>query len=290
LIGGVEQMSIQLGSQQRADPTSGDPYPSHVALVAQKPMARFSTKHLKTALDATGLFGIKIASATNPGLELFAQKYTEGSTPASGANHRKYTIREGILLPRSLSCSHQGDATLQYEALATWDGTNNPVVIADSSSLPTGLTDAQRFTLEDVVIGGIAIPQVTQLDLDFGLTAQTEGSNSDIWDTHCTVRQTRPSITLRGIDIEWFKSAVVPILGLAATHANTSIKLRKREVGGSFVADGTAEHIVITACGMAAIDTAFDARTNENAETSTLLPCRYDGTNYPIVINTASAI
>lgn len=291
LIGGITQLDVATGTEVRSEPTSGDPYPSHQAVVAQKPRANFTTHHIARALDATGVAGMPIASETNFGLRLYAAKYTEGSSLASGSNHLRWTLREGLLVPRRLSVSHQGDATLTYEALVTYDGTNAPIVAADSVALPTGLVDDQRYTLGNVTIGGVDLPQVTGLDIDFGLTAETEGSNSDVWDTHSTIRRVMPSITLRGIDATWFSDSIIPLIGKAGTHANTSIYLRKREDdGATFVADGTAEHILITACGLAYLDQIFSAQTNQPGEPAVMMPLRYDGTNYPLVIDTTAAL
>lgn len=291
LIGGITQQQLPTGTEVRSDPTSGDPYPRHQAVVAQKPTAGFTTMHLARSLDAIGVAGIKIKSATNPGLRLFAQKYNEGEMPASGSVHKRYTIREGLLLPRRLTCGHQEDATIQYEALVTYDGTNAPIVPNDDVALPTGLVDDQRFTLAKVTVGGVLLPQLTGVDVDFGLGAVTTGSNSDVWDTHSSVRTVRPMLTFRGIDADWFKSDVIPLLGKAGTHANTSIYFRKRASdGATFVADGTAEHILFTACGLAYLDQLFDCRTNEAGEPAVMMPLRYDGTNYPLVCDTTSTI
>jgi hypothetical protein len=290
LIGGVTQQEIPTGTEVRSEPSSGDPYPSHQAIVSQKPAPSFTSYHIATLLDAIGVAGLKIASATNYGLRFYAQQYTEGSTPASGSVHRRYTVREGMILPRRITCSHQGDAQLEVDVLVTYDGTNDPIVITDTVAMPSGLTDAQRFTLGPITFGGVSLPQVTGIDINFGLGAVTRGSNSEIWDTHASLRTIRPSLTLRGIDIEWFKSSVIPLIGLSGTHANSAIYLRKRAVGGTFVADATAEHQKFTACGLAYIDRAFAASTNEDAEPAVMIPLRYDGTNYPIVVDTTSAI
>lgn len=290
LIGGITQQALPTGTEVRSEPSSGDPYPSHQAIVAQKPTASFTSYHLATILDTLGVAGLPIFSATNYGLRMYAQKYTEGSTPASGSVHRMYTIRQGLIVPTRLSCSHQGDATLEVAVISTYDGTNDPLVITDTVAMPSGLTDAERFTLGNVTFGGISLPQVTGVDITFGLGTRSTGSNSDIWDTHCSIRTVRPSITLRGIDIEWFKSSVITLAGKAGTHLNSSVYFRKRAVGGSFVADATSEHIKFTACGLAYIDQAFSASTNEDAEPSVTIPLRYDGTNYPLIVDTTSAL
>ena len=164
-------------------------------------------------------------------------------------------------------------------------------MLTESQALPAGLTDAERFTLGPVTIESILLAQVRRFELDFGIEVKTEGSDSDIWDTYCSIESIQPTLTLRGIDLNWWKdSGGVPLTGKAATHANTKIYLRKRAAGATFVADETAQHIKFTADGLAHIDDGFSADANNKAEASLVLPMRYDGTNNPLVVNTASAI
>lgn len=289
LIGGITNLGTRTGEEVRNEPTSGEIYARFQSLVAQKPGAEFTTLNIAAALDACGLTGVDIGGLA-AGLNLYAQKHVEGGTRAGAASHRKYTIKDGILVPRVLSVDHQGDATLRYEAVAIYDGANDPIVIADSQSLPGGLTDAQRFTIGPVTIESVSLAQVRRFELDFGLQVVSEGADSDIWDTFISIESIQPQITLRGIDVEWLKSTNIPLLGKAVTHTNTAIYLRKRAAGGTFVADGTAEHIKFTAAGLATIDTPFEADGNDAGETSLTLPLKYDGVNVPLVINTTSAI
>ncbi len=289
LLGGITNLNTRTGSEVRNEPTSGEIYARFQSLVAQLPGAEFTTLNIAAALDLCALTGVDVGGLA-AGLNLYAQKHVEGGTRAGAASHRKYTLKDGILVPRTLSVTHQGDATLRYEAVGIWDGSNDVITISDSQSLPGGLTDAERFTLGPVTIESVSLAQVRAFELDFGLEVVSEGSDSDIWDTFISIASIQPQITLRGIDMEWFKAANIPLLGKAVTHTNTAIYLRKRAAGGSFVIDGTAEHIKFTAAGLATIDTPFDADGNEAGETSLVVPLKYDGTNAPLVIDTTSAI
>ena len=85
-------------------------------------------------------------------------------------------------------------------------------------------------------------------------------------------------------------SAKIPLTGLKVTHANTAFYLRKRAIGSTFVANGTAQHIKFTAEGLATIDNAMQVSGDEPSSTTLTMPLHYDGTNAPLVIDTASAI
>jgi len=289
LLGGITQQRVQTGTEVRGEATSGEVYNRTQSITAQKPSANFTTLAIATALDAVGLTGVDIAGLSGY-LNFYAQQHADGGTRAGAGSHRKYTIRKGIIVPRLLQVSHQQDATIAYDVTVTYDGVNDPITITDSVSLPTGITDAERFTLGPIRIGNIALAQARSFEIDFGITVQSEGAESSIWDTFASIVTIAPRLTLRGIDIEWFKAANIPLLGKAAIHTDTKIYLRKRASGGTYVADAVAQHISFTADGLAYIDTVQDANGQDPSEVMLVMPLRYDGTNAPLVINTATTI
>lgn len=289
-LGGIESINVKTETEYRAEATSGAVYPQHMAIVGQKPMADFSSYCLSQCLDAIALTG-KSISAMATGLDLYAYKHTHGGGRDTGATHRKYTIADGLIVPNRISCDHRGDALISYNVLSTWDGTNAPIIEADTVSVPTAESDDERFTIGKCTIGGVLIPDIRSWELDFGITAQTDGADSDIYDTHASIVECKPVLTLRGIDVEWLKAANIPLVGKAATHANTTIYLRKRlQTAAGYVADGTSEHISMTMAGLAWIDDVYTARNGSPAECSLRLAAKFDGTNAPIVIDTTAAI
>lgn len=295
-IGGIRRRSLRTASEVRSEATSGEVYHRFQSLYAQKPVAEFSTVQIASALDACALTGTALTSGAP--LLLYAQKHTEGGTRTAGANHRIYTLNEGLVLPRRLTVDHQGDAEIGYEALVTYDGTNNPIVFTDTSALPAAPTDAERFTLGRVTLtddagvpNSIVFSQIRRLEIDFGIQAETVGADSDIWDTNCRIVEIQPMLTISGIDIEWFKAtgAGIPLTGSNIVHTSTEILLRKRDAGGTFVAAATAEHIKFTAAGMATLERVCDAQGNALDEVELRMPLIYDGTNNPLVIDTTSS-
>lgn len=289
LLGGITRQSLVTNSEVKSEASSGEIYSRFTALYAQRVAPSFTTRSIASALNVCGALGVSIAGLSG-GLAVYAQKHTDGGTRAGASSHRKYTMVKGILVPRTLQVDHQGDATLSYDAIVTYDGVNDPVVITDLVSLPSGLTDAERFTLGTAAVGGVTIGQKTGVSIDFGLTVRGEGADSDVWDTLASIETMHPTITFDGIDVEWCKAANIPLAGKAATHANTAIYLRKRSAGGTFVTNVTAEHVKLTAAGMIVADTLFDGGAGETGKAKLTLRCDYDGTNAPIVVDTASAI
>lgn len=290
VLGGIVSQAINLGTETRALITSGEVFARFLSIVAQNPGATFATHAIAKALAYVGLNGKRILSTTNPGLNLFAQAKQEGAARTTGSTHRKYNIREGLIIPTSLTVDHQGDVIINYQVLATTDDTNDPIIETDSVALPTGIVDDERFTIGPITLESVLIPQVKSLNIEFGVQARAEGSDSDKHPTFAVIDSIQPVININGVDAEWLKAANIPRNGLAITHANTSIFLRKRAQGGTFVADGTAEHIKFTGDGIAHVSQSFGASSPNDGEVSITIPLHNDGTNDPLLIVTASAI
>ena len=56
---------------------------------------------------------------------------------AESSNHRSYTFRKGIIVPKRLTVSHRDDARLEFDVVPIFDGTNNAIVVSDAASLPS---------------------------------------------------------------------------------------------------------------------------------------------------------
>lgn len=291
ILGGITRTGVRINNSVQSMPTSGEAYARFQALYGQSIRPTFETVNPAAWLTQCALSGLKIAAAVaGTGLTIYQQKIAEGGIRTSGANHDTFNFKEGLLYPTSMDCDHGGDVKLTYDMCVTYDGTNNPLVLATTASLPTAPSDAERFTLGGITLGGIAFSQHTGVSLSFGIKVNEEAAESDIWPTYCWIETVEPTITIRGVDKKWLDAALIPLTGLAMTHANTKIYFRKRAAGGTFVADGTAEHIKITACGLATVETAWDASGSGKGTVSIKLDTKYDGTNLPLVINPASAI
>jgi hypothetical protein len=272
--------------------TAGNTMPYHAALIAQRVAGSFSTLAVAAAIDAIGLDPLPIDTDTEPGVTFYLAQYEASGILKTGGAHRSLLVSGGAVVPRRLTCTHQGHATLDVDVIVVKESANNAIVLADTASLPTVTGAGLRWTLGKVKIGNITLSDYTSVEIDFGNTVTTRGTQSAVWDTYVEVLTHAPSITVRGIDPAWFKeSGGIPIAGLSCTHANTVVYFKKRDpTGAGFVADGTAEHISFTACGVATVSDAFQAQSQMLTDTSITVQCRHDGTNTPIVCDTTAAI
>jgi hypothetical protein len=294
LLGGITRQNLVTGTQIRQDATSGEIYARFQALYSQRLAPGFSTKNVAAALTATGIIGGSISGMTG-GMLLYLQPHVLGGT--RGTTGRSFAFSNGILVPKQLTVSHRDDAVLTYDAvILSTDGQTVPVVITDAVALPAITSDAQRFTLGPVTINNTATTEVRSFTIDFGVDVMPESSDADIYDTFCSIRGQQTTLTLRGIDPWWLANTTgsaegnLPVQGAASSQTTTKIYLTARAAGGTLVAGGTASHIMMTAAGLAHIDTAFDASGQEAAELNMSIPLIYDGTNAPLIITCAHTI
>lgn len=288
-IGGVTSQSVNLGLETRAESTSGGVYPDRAYIVAGRPSISFTSLAVQQVLDAIAIGGVDIGGLT-AGFSAWAYKFAEGGTRAGAGQHRKYNMKDGILVLGNLSCQHGGDAQIVANATAKYDGSTDPIVESDSTTVPSGIVNAERFGLGPVTVGGVSLTAVRSLEVDFGIEVRAESGDGDIYPTTVYIATIAPVITLRGIDEQWLKTTNIPRGGKAGTHANTTLYLRARTDHSTYEANGTTAHIKLTAAGVAVIDPSHEASGGDPGEVGLRITCDYDGTNAPIVISTDVAI
>ncbi len=294
LIGGITRQSVRLGHETRGEPTSAECWARWQSIVAHRPGMEFSTNAVAAALGACGPMGASIYNGLGGNVKLFAQKYEKGGTRVAvgSSSHRSYQFWDGILVPRRLTVDGDGDAELSYEAIGVLYSGDCTMILADSVTLPGGITDAERFCLgSGMKIGNISLPRPKRLEIDFGLEVKTEGLACEVYPSFIWIESVQPKITLSGLDVTWVKEAAnIQYYGVNASHANTTLYLQRRELGSTVYAAGTSNHIKFTAAGLVTGGDLFESSGLDPAECSVILEPRYDGTNAPIVATTGVAI
>lgn len=292
LITGVSDQNIPVNPEVSRDQTAGSQYPAHVSVTAQKPRPRFMTYNLAVALDLVGLTGKAITSTTNAGLEFYKVLLGANGQPSSGSVHTKIAVRKGLIMPSRISCTHQQHAQIEYMIYPQYDGTNDILTTTASVALPAASWgDTERFGLYQWSVNSVTVDQITELEIDFGLQADTFGGDGDLWDTDVEVQTIAPELRITGRFVDLFASGSIPLAGKSAAHANTTGYFQKRlQTAAGYVAAGTAEHIAMTVAGLAVWDEVFQAQGQAHGMGTVRIPLIYDGTNAPITFDTSAAI
>ncbi len=296
----IQSDDLSTGTEIGGEPTGGQIFANARYITAQNPSANFTALAIATWLNTikstkwpTGLMGMAI-SPTNV-LALYTQKREDGGDFAA-SGHQVNTINKGIIAPQSLSVGHQEDATITYAAQVAWDGNNNPIVPSTTSSLPTLPAGAERFTLGPSTVAGVTLTpeDIQRIELEFGLTLETKGGGSELWPREAYITAGQMNLRITGSSPAWFAATgAFPLKGNKGLHADTKAYLRKRDStdDAGFIPDGTAQHIMLTANGLAYIDKPQGASGRGDHDTTLVIDMYSDAVgNAPLGINTASAI
>ena len=258
------------------------------AVGMQEPTLSFSTSAIATVLGACGISGLKIATAN--AVIAWMQQTDEGGTRKSGSDHVKFTMNEGILVPRRISASTDGNtpAIITLDAIATYDGTNAPFVLAASQALAGSPGLDEVFVAGPVSVNGSSLGMVQNIEIDFGLDVRTLAGDGHVWPKYCHIANRRPSIRVTVLD-----PTILTTLGLSGAAQSTTdsvIYLRKVAEGGTRVADGTSEHISFTVDEGHMQVSDIRGSQGEHLVADLLITPTYDGQNDILVIDTTAAI
>ena len=282
VLGGITQQNVSNEESLGNEARSGEVYPRFTTLRSQDHKATFTTEDVATLLTMAPSAYLDI-SALSGGVKLFGQKWLGGSTQGPGSVHVRDALVQGILALRQLSCAQEGDAMLSAEAVAQWNGTDDPIARVINAAVPSPMTDSGRWGLGKITVGGIVLSYFTNLTVDFGIVIEATRKEHEPWPRIVTIREIKPTITIRGINLAQHDPGMIPLLGLSGTHANTILYLRKRKQHLTFETDGTAAHVKLTAYGRVAVNRLQDGSGTGPSEIEITITCGYDGTNAPIV-------
>lgn len=288
IIGGITDESLSLNPAVVADALSGEMYPRFVSMVSQRPLGSFVSKDISSALMILGTAGQYVTAGNL--FYFYFQKWAQGVTRSSGSVHRCFLINKGFVLPRRLSGRDGGDATLSVDVVTLYDGANDIVNITDNNALPSITSAAGHYAFHKAIIGGVTLDADTGVDIDFGLAALLENTQSSIWPQWGSVAGQVATIVITSKNIQALKSTNIPLAGKAATHANTAIYFKKRKLGGTFEDDSSPVHFSITAAGMANIEGAFSASGQGTGDLGVKLTTVFDGTNALLELNPYATI
>ncbi|NLE57411.1 MAG: hypothetical protein GX616_03565 [Planctomycetes bacterium] len=276
VIGGITDIGGTAGVEVIREPVSGEIGVRTQAVTAIKPTGSFSTLDIASALGVCGSLGLSLfvpSEAVNQNLlKLYATKYDTAGTIATGAVHRLWTMRGGLLYPTRLSCSHRGNATLAYQALLASDGTNDPVA-ESNAALPTA-ADNTLWTLSTVSLAGLGATDVQSVEVDFGIQVSSEGANSELYDTQCAIDAITPRVTVTLNDV----SDEVDLDGEEETTG--TIVFRDRDHNGQF---GTAT-LTLGFSGLVYVTDLVRAGQRGAASRAIVCDVEWDGTSTPFSI------
>lgn len=284
-VDGIRSLSLTPGLRTAIEAGDGEVYASFGSLVAGSPRAGFTTVDIKAVLDQIPFAGLLIdADGGHPGVELYRRRMAQGGTRMSGSVHHKTTIANGLAVLRRISARHQEPATVEVELYPRQNSSTAPLAYDEASALPTHDAGPDAiWTLGKIVLNATTVEGLESWDLDAGVNVLCEGKDSDIYPTFCSIRSIQPSLRFRSRHVDLTTTLTED--GAYYTATQVVLYLRKRAEGGTFVADGTEEHIKFTlgkcrveVVGVEGDPTAIDVLVTPWATIGSVDPIAYDTT------------
>ncbi len=289
LLDQVQNFAVNTAVNHAIMASDGAVDPTYVSVMNQAPGVSFTSTAIATILAACGINGAVIDSdVDDPGLLCYFQKMSEGGTRAAGSNHILMTINEGLLVPVTINAAQDSPATIDMAATISYDGTNDPIVIADSQALVGSPAVGELFTVGPVSINGTTLEGIQSTTINFGIQVIAQGGDGAVWPTYVAIMSRRPSITLRTTDVS--SLSTFGLTGAAQGASDSLVYLRKLSEGGTRVADNVAEHISFSIDeGMINVTNANVAQDSPAMADVTITPT-YDGSAAILVISTGTTI
>lgn len=285
-VGQTSETNIPSNLEQMILGGGGAIDPTFVAVKEQRPSFEFTTNAIAVALGLAGIDGIAIAPAAL--FKGFLQATTEGGGRPGGSAHQLVTITKGILVPRQLSAQGTDDAKLTMEAVAAWDGTNDPIKFTASSALVGDATATEAFVCGPVVLNGVTIEGILSITIDFGLTFLAPISSGEIYPRFITINQRRPVITIETSNASL--GATYGLSGVPQDATDSLVYFRKVLEGGGRVPIATTQHISFGVDEGIFFIESIPASDGDFARTRITFTPSFDGTAPILAISTAVAI
>lgn len=293
VIGEITAYDDNLGTEI-STPDTAHPYDRFQSVMVQRPEMSFTTEALKAVLANIGFTGKCILSdGSHPGLQSFQRQHDPCGAQGrkAGSNHRRVTFANGHILIQSIQASAAGNATISLRASGTSASAAQPYGLAYNAALPASPVNDQQYAPGDIYVANIQITQVTNVAVAYNPTAEAVIYANSLWPTLFDVQKVRALITITTEDLSVLNdTGKIALLGEAATHANSYLRFVRRKANEGFYAQGDAEHISGTFAGFAHVSRSSSASGGGVGTAQIQIATVDDGTNEPIVWDTAAAI
>ena len=259
-----------------------------VAIDSIDPSISFTSTMVATLIANLGISGVPISSAT--GFVGYLKKRSPGATYTSGSTHTSLTVKKGVIVPVSLTAS-LSSAAMSVVVHTSYDGTNLPIVKADSVALPaiSPLTK-EMYVCGPAAIEGTAVGGVQSITINFGLSVNGRRGDGKAFFEEVFIDARNPSVSIRTINAGLFGATALPLDGKAIALGTTKFWLTKCAEGATRVANATEEHIsFVINKGMATCQPLSVSDGGDAAFEIRITPV-WNGTNDWAVIDTTAAI
>jgi hypothetical protein len=237
-FGSVHQADISANAEYLVETPAGHPAPLFGAVSRVKPQFSFTTPQLDTLLGALTTWGAAISA------KLYQKKST-GVAPSarSGTVHTSQSIAQAVACWNQITLPARGIANGDVMVYSIYNGSASPIVSNGAVALPSGaLVATNYFAAGPVYLDGVEVDGVESVTISSGVQFRSEGDASSILDTYGELSISQTVVTIKTLNpTNW---STVLLTGAGLSDLTFFAKKWANAETTSFVADGTAEHIL----------------------------------------------
>jgi len=290
-LDGVETQMDDVGAEVVRMFAAGQVDPSFAAIFTIAPKMTATITDIKTAIDG-GIFLNGLAFETGGSAittcDIYFVQTDASGTRKSGSNHSRTRFAKGLVVPRRIMARQGEPAKMDIEIWPVYDGTNEIAVPDNAVALPHTPVIDEAWTLGPVSFNGTAVDGLQEWTLDFGIEVEAMYSDGLEKPSRVHISQRAPTLDIPNKDLAQY--ATFTLDGTVQTATDSVFYLRKMVRASSTLANATAEHIKFTVDDGLFVPMSRGGPNNRSHDQRTVYSVLYDGTNAPIIANTASAI
>ena len=227
-------------NQIRAGRTTSGVQPSVHNLIAADPQADFQSLDVAGALTAVSITAGTLVSSG--AIEIPFIKALNGGSYAGSGSHYTLNGADAFSYIQEVSASGNQDASVSIMTMfQSTNGSAVPVTESTSQSIAAEAFNA-NFALGPVSIDSSALSDVESVRIDPGFNVVVHPRGSLTYPLKHTILTKDPSIEITFTD----NDAMAGQGPLFEALTSAKVYFKKRVDGGTFVADGTAEHVSIS--------------------------------------------
>lgn len=281
----IQNQDIKGGAEWFTVAPAGHPAPLFGAISKVRPEISFTTPQIDTVITALTTWGASISAKTYQKLSSGVAPYARASTTSF-----KHTIANALAFWSNITLPMTGEATAQVMVRPVYDGSNSPIAFAGSSALPSGvLVATNEFAAGPVEINGTELDGIQSITINSGTQFTSKGDASSVYDTYGNLAVGECIVTIKTLNrINW---STILLSGLGVTDLTFYAKKWANKSSNSFVANGTAEHILFNSTtALARPDDTSASGGDLYSDTMSFLILAPDDTHAPLTMTPSSAI
>jgi hypothetical protein len=289
----ISNLSQNMNVEEEDGYGSANVHPLLSAISGQTPTIEFTTSQLASLLASVPFVGSGIVASS-----AFFWKATSqtGNVARATATHQKTTMTLGYIHWNQIQLNHDSSGSADVMVTVGYDGTNEPLVPAGSTALPSAITDTERFVQGPVYINGaqLGAGTIQSSTITSGIELEIIGGDGIVWATLIALKITKPVITVVTTEVSPLITTGVDGVALNGTTGIVVYgrKMTTNQAGGvARVANLTAQHLSFTGLnGKYHVETAA-AEGNTPALTTIRAPLTaLNDATLPLVIATNAVI